>query len=107
MATGMDVGARQASVGAAEGGTGQPDRRAKGATALLEVGLAGSVVSLRFCGTMLTPLLAAALVAVGLGALALRVEELVLVVFAVCVAGAVAGWWLRRRDARRVTGVTA
>jgi hypothetical protein len=82
----------------------KPGRRL-GINRFIGIGMVGSVVSLLFCGTMLTPLLAGVLVAIGLGALAQHVEGLVMGAFAAFAVLALFGcwvWWRHRRRAAQV-----
>ncbi|MBI3971560.1 MAG: hypothetical protein HY332_09750 [Chloroflexi bacterium] len=70
--------------------------RRLGINKLMGIGIVGAIVSLLFCGTMLTPLLVAVFVVVGLGVLAPNVEGVVLAALVAFVGLAAAGWWLRR-----------
>lgn len=79
--------------------TQAPRGQRLGMSRLTGVGIVGALVGLLFCGTMFTPLLAAALVVVGLGAVALHLEGVVMAAIAAFVVLALVAAW--RQGGRR------
>lgn len=72
--------------------------------ALFRVGAVGSVVAALCCAGILTPLLAAALTAAGLGALTRDLDLVIFPALAVFLTLTAVGWWLRESPQPRRPG---